>query len=120
MSEEQAEYRTETAEAKIERSAVALLDAVWRAIEFDKWDRRKIWGIFERRVKSCAFQNLYPKTFYQQLCTKMRVPSGSGIDVSTILTKNNREVVDYIRENTALCVMILRVQRQEIKNEYKI
>lgn len=113
MSEEKGKYQTETNDEKLESSAIALLDAIWRAIDFDKWNRREIWGIFERKVKSCANQNIYPKAFFRQLCTKMRIPTASGIDISAILQKNDRKVVDYVRNNTGLCVMLLRIQRQE-------
>lgn len=108
-----------TSEETIEQSALSLLESVWLSIDFEKWNIRELWGIFERRVKSCAFQNLYPKPFFQQLCAKMRVPSASKYDLIEVLKGNDRKIVDFIRANTALCVMRLRVKRNEIQKLHK-
>lgn len=106
-------------------AATTLLSAVWRSIDFDKWNRREIWGIFERRVKSAAVQNIGVRGFFESLKTKMKVPDLSAMlrpdDVARIvriLEMNDKGVLVELRENTALCVLRLRLEQQEKKEAF--
>lgn len=104
-------------------SAVVILSFVWRSIDFEKWDRREIWGIFERRVKSAAIQNITLLDFFEQLKQKMRIshiPESSKRKVQQvvkILESNDQRVLNELRQNTTLCVLKLRVIQQERRKQ---
>ena len=98
---------------------------MWRSIDFDKWNLRDIWGIFERRVRSAAVQNIDLPGFFEALKLKMKVPEVSNVLASedaervvAVLTQNDPEVLRQLRENTSLCVLMLRIQQQERKEAY--
>lgn len=121
------EERTEEPSISDEqRAAKSLLSALWRSVDYDKFDRRTIWGVFERKVKSAAVQNIDLATFFEQAKRKLSISELSSHisekdmgEILEILTIKNKKVLIEIREHTAICVLLVRLNQQRRREEYE-
>lgn len=109
------------------RAAQSLLSALWRSLDYDKFNRRNVWGIFERKIKSAARQNIQLPTFFEQAKRKLSIAEISRyisekdlLELLDILKKSDMKVLKEIRENTTLCLLLVRLDQQQRRADYEV
>jgi len=105
--------------------AKTLLMAIWRGIpaDYKKRYRRNIWEQFENNVRSAAYTSNLGK-FVNTLCAKLQAQIGQTNDEreraeSVLNCGYDRALLKLIRDETALLVLMVRVENQKRQEEWK-
>ena len=105
--------------------AKTLLAAIWRGIPADYKSRyrRNIWRQFEDNVRSAAYTSNMG-AFINTLCAKMSAQIGQTNEEreraeEVLNSGNDRALLKLMRDETALLVLMVRVDNQARQDEWK-
>jgi len=113
---------------KLRQDAVSLISCCWRGINWDNVSSRrrmKIYDEFAAKIKSASATGT-TSHFLEKLCEKM--DSGiSGTDAPRVLEiirsveaeDLDLEILDILRSETELCVLLMREANNELKENSK-
>lgn len=101
--------------------AAALLGPIWRGIdpEFKQTYKYEIWRIFEDQVRAAAYTTTL-SLFLSRICSRMRVTLHEDTlpTVQEIVRGGqDRDILRVLREETAYCVTVVRLQNEERKEK---
>jgi hypothetical protein len=115
----------EQLQEKLRQDAVTIISAVWRGIEWDSVSSRrrmKIYEEYQNKIKSATRIGKLSQ-FIEKLTEKID-STISGADMSNILriikevetNDHDLEILDILRSETALLVLMMRDMQGELKN----
>lgn len=113
---------------KLRNDAVSLISVVWRGINWDNVGSRrrmKIYDEYANKIKSAAHTGKVSQ-FLEKLCEKMdSTPAGAdapkvleiirGVEVDDL----DLEILDILRSETELIVLLMREANNELKENSK-
>ena len=116
---------TQEIESKLKQEAATLLMMIWRGIPADYKSkyRMTIWDQFENEIRAAAYTSDLGK-FVSRLCGRLNATIGvkdeeRSLAEAILQTKHDREMLKLMREQTTLLVLMVRVQNQEIREEWR-
>lgn len=105
--------------------AKILLTAIWRGIPADYKSRyrRNIWRQFEDNVRSAAYTSNLGE-FVNALCSKVQAQIGKTDEEreqaeAVLNSGNDRALLKLMRNETALVVLMVRVENQQRQEEWR-
>lgn len=113
---------------KLREDAVSLISCCWRGIDWDNVSTRrrmKIYEEFASKIKSASATGTLSH-FLEKLCQKMDA-NISGTDAPKVLEivrgieseDLDLEILDVLRSETELCVLLMREANNELKEGSK-
>lgn len=116
---------TQEVEKNLKQEAATLLMMIWRGIPGDYKSRYRmtIWEQFENEIRAAAYTSDLGK-FINRLCGRLNATIGikdeeREVAEHILQTTHDREMLKLMREQTTLLVLMVRVQNQEIREEWK-
>lgn len=111
---------------EISRDLIAtLIRSIWDGVPRDYKSRYRltIWDQFENEIKSAAYTSSLP-VFVTRLCQRLgaslgRTPEERAVVESILKHGEDKTVLRIIREETAYLVLLVRIDNQEKRDEWK-
>ncbi len=119
----------EQLQEKLRQDAVAIISSVWHGINWDSVSSRrrmKIYEEYQNKIKSAARTGKL-SNFIEKLVEKMDsgILGADAADVLKIIreVENNDhdlDILDILRSETALLILIMRDMQDELKNSKQV
>ena len=109
----------------LEEMVATLLKMIWRGIPSDYKSRYRmtIWEQFENEIRAAAYTSSLGK-FVSRLCLRLgatigRTDSERAVSEQILRDIDDRVALKMLREQTTLLVLMVRVDNQEKREEWK-
>lgn len=105
------------------RPALTLLTPLWRGLsaEYKAKYARNIWQQFEDNIRAAAYTSRLSR-FYNSICSRLEI-SLTAADLPDVLAgithDDERRLLRQLREETATVVLMVRLENEARKDEWK-
>ncbi|HCZ47723.1 MAG TPA: hypothetical protein DCZ11_01820 [Gammaproteobacteria bacterium] len=108
----------------LQQRAADLAEIAWRNVDFDRWDRRKVWEQFTDRVRLAATTTSTLPRYWTVLSAAMGVydpqhPEARARLASILTGGDDRALLRLMREETELVVLVVRLRSEGRAEERK-